>query len=97
MDSETKDPNGSVKGVEDDEINGRYARYVLLVLIVVYIFNFIDRGDGAGLCNSWLLGHGSQVAFRCNVGRLARSVLDTRRKQALALQLAYVQAIPGIG
>ncbi|MEM7079242.1 MAG: hypothetical protein AAF513_11500 [Pseudomonadota bacterium] len=24
-------------------INSRYARYVLLVLIVVYIFNFIDR------------------------------------------------------
>ena len=26
-----------------DEINGRYARYVLFVLIIVYIFNFIDR------------------------------------------------------
>ena len=25
------------------EINGSYARYVLVVLIIVYIFNFIDR------------------------------------------------------
>ena len=25
------------------EIGGRYAKYVLFVLVIVYIFNFIDR------------------------------------------------------
>ncbi len=30
-------------GGGDDAVNSKYARYVLLVLIVVYVFNFIDR------------------------------------------------------
>ncbi|MCB1647468.1 MAG: MFS transporter, partial [Pseudomonadales bacterium] len=29
--------------VEAPEIGGRYAKYVLFVLVIVYIFNFIDR------------------------------------------------------
>lgn len=30
-------------GREDPEVGGRYARYVLAVLVVVYVFNFLDR------------------------------------------------------
>ncbi len=30
-------------GADSDAVNSRYAKYVLVVLIVVYIFNFIDR------------------------------------------------------
>ena len=29
--------------VESTEVGGRYAKYVLFVLVVVYVFNFIDR------------------------------------------------------
>ena len=29
--------------VESTEVGGRYAKYVLFVLIIVYVFNFIDR------------------------------------------------------
>ena len=29
--------------VTDDEVGGRYSKYVLGVLIIVYVFNFIDR------------------------------------------------------
>ena len=35
--------NEPTKESGDDQVNPRYARYVLFVLIVVYIFNFIDR------------------------------------------------------
>ncbi|MCH8141379.1 MAG: MFS transporter, partial [Proteobacteria bacterium] len=28
---------------ESEEIGGRYAKYVLFVLVIVYVFNFIDR------------------------------------------------------
>lgn len=34
---------GNVDHSQQSEVNSRYARYVLFVLIVVYIFNFIDR------------------------------------------------------
>lgn len=33
----------SEKQTPDPEIGGRYAKYVLLVLVLVYVFNFIDR------------------------------------------------------
>ena len=36
---------GNVDHSQQSEVNSRYARYVLFVLIVVYIFNFIDRAD----------------------------------------------------
>ena len=29
--------------VESTEVGGRYAKYVLFVLVIVYVFNFIDR------------------------------------------------------
>ena len=29
--------------VETTEVGGRYAKYVLFVLVIVYVFNFIDR------------------------------------------------------
>ena len=28
---------------QPDEVGGRYAKYVLVVLVIVYVFNFIDR------------------------------------------------------
>ena len=33
----------SASGTEESVVNSSYARYVLFVLIVVYVFNFIDR------------------------------------------------------
>ena len=42
MNSENKDgqdPNAQPK----QKLGGRYAHYVLLVLVIVYVFNFIDR------------------------------------------------------
>ena len=34
-----QDPNGQPK----QKLGGRYAHYVLFVLVIVYVFNFIDR------------------------------------------------------
>ena len=34
-----QDPNGKPK----QKLGGRYAHYVLFVLVIVYVFNFIDR------------------------------------------------------
>ena len=31
------------KNVKKPELGGAYAHYVLLVLVIVYVFNFIDR------------------------------------------------------
>ncbi|MDH3643407.1 MAG: MFS transporter, partial [Gammaproteobacteria bacterium] len=36
------DPHGGPNH-DEEEVGGRYAKYVLVVLIVVYVFNFIDR------------------------------------------------------
>ena len=33
----------SVRGSTSEEVGGRYAKYVLVVLLIVYVFNFIDR------------------------------------------------------
>ncbi len=38
-DSQTKNPDKDVS----EEVGGKYAKYVLFVLVIVYIFNFIDR------------------------------------------------------
>ncbi len=35
--------DASVPKAESDEVGGRYAWYVLVVLVIVYVFNFIDR------------------------------------------------------
>ena len=38
--------NGSEEGSKDQpkqQLGGKYAHYVLFVLVIVYVFNFIDR------------------------------------------------------
>ena len=38
-----QDPGGQNPGGQRPEVGGPYARYVLFVLVLVYVFNFIDR------------------------------------------------------
>ena len=35
--------DGGVQSAQRDEVGGRYAWYVLIVLVLVYVFNFVDR------------------------------------------------------
>ena len=39
--SEEKNPEPAVR--KSDKLGGWYAHYVLIVLVIVYVFNFIDR------------------------------------------------------
>ena len=55
-----------MKGTNDHDIGGRYAHYVLVVLILVYVFNFIDRNILSILAQDIKADTSATTKLKCN-------------------------------
>ena len=85
---------------EHPEIGGRYAKYVLLVLVIVYVFNFVDRQVLSILAEEIKAELGisdAEMGFLYGtyiIGQVSDALTSTGLDSGEALRRAMLAAIP---